>query len=316
MQVTNLKKPLQGITNEEYNVLDMHSFMNILNIINMQISLLIVDISDTDPLDKILEATELLAEKIRERDRSAFQIDNLIDYQNSVWEALDQIDLSVKTMPHNILNETREILSEVFRVMEVRAEEFNRRLDEPDYWEQFTIDEFKTDFRNFFHAIEKNSKGKYRIIDNIAKQEINDYLVQFKVESEENGLIRMPLVFKDVIRDLIANARKYTDPGGQIDIGIYYGRESLKFVVKDNGMGIPECEISRVFEYGYRATNARNKKTMGGGFGLTKALYVTRKFNGEIRIESEVGTGTKVQIEIPVPRKSDEPNRYNGTGYQ
>jgi signal transduction histidine kinase len=304
MQVTNLKKPLQGITNEEYNVLDMHSFMNILNIINMQISLLIVDISDTDPLDKILEATELLAEKIRERDRSAFQIDNLIDYQNSVWEALDQIDLSVKTMPHNILNETREILSEVFRVMEVRAEEFNRRLDEPDYWEQFTIDEFKTDFRNFFHAIEKNSKGKYRIIDNIAKQEINDYLVQLKVESEENGLLCMPLVFKDVIRDLIANARKYTYPGGQIDIGIYYDKQSIKFVVQDNGIGIPENEISRVFEYGYRATNARHKKTMGGGFGLTKALYVTRKFGGEIRIHSDEGKGTKVEIELPVPQEN------------
>jgi signal transduction histidine kinase len=304
MQLTNLKKPLKEITSEEYNTLDMHSFLNILNIINMQIGLVKVDIKNGSPLDSILSETGLLADKIRSKNRSAFRTEKIQQFQNRVWEALDQIELSNRTKPNNLLNETREILGEVFRVMEIRAEEYNKRLEEPGRWENFSVDEFKSDFKKFFHAIEKNSKGKYRIIHNIAKQEHNDYLVQFSVESEEEGLIRMPLIFKDVIRDLIANARKYTDPGGQIDIGIIYSRDKLKFVVKDNGMGIPENEISKVFEYGYRATNARHKKTMGGGFGLTKALYVTRKFDGEIRIHSEEGNGTKVEIDLPVPQNN------------
>jgi signal transduction histidine kinase len=304
MQLTNLKKPLKEITSEEYNTLDMHSFLNILNIINMQIGLVKVDIKNGSPLDSILSETGLLADKIRSKDRSAFRTEKIQQFQNRVWEALDQTELSNRTKPNNLLNETREILGEVFRVMEIRAEEYNKRLEEPGRWENFSVDEFKSDFKKFFHAIEKNSKGKYRIIHNIAKQEHNDYLVQFSVESEEEGLIRMPLIFKDVIRDLIANARKYTDPGGQIDIGIIYSRDKLKFVVKDNGMGIPENEISKVFEYGYRATNARHKKTMGGGFGLTKALYVTRKFDGEIRIHSEEGNGTKVEIDLPVPQNN------------
>jgi len=127
-----------------------------------------------------------------------------------------------------------------------------------------------------------------------------DYLVQFEVDSDENGLIRMPLLFKDVIRDLVANARKYTDPGGQIDIGVYYREKILRFVVQDNGIGIPENELSKVFEYGYRASNVQNRRTMGGGYGLTKAIYVTRRFNGEFWIDSKEGKGTRICIKVPV----------------
>jgi signal transduction histidine kinase len=77
----------------------------------------------------------------------------------------------------------------------------------------------------------------------------------------------------------------------------------LRFIVEDNGMGIPKNEIDRIFDYGYRATNVRHLPTMGGGFGLTKALYITVQLNGDLWIESEEDAGTKITIEIPVPEK-------------
>jgi signal transduction histidine kinase len=106
---------------------------------------------------------------------------------------------------------------------------------------------------------------------------------------------------KDVIRDLIANARKYTQAGGRINIGISQKEDAFKFVVEDNGYGIPSNELQSIVEFGYRGSNVESSiRTMGGGFGLTKALYVTQKYLGKFWIDSELDKGTKITLEIPV----------------
>ena len=114
----------------------------------------------------------------------------------------------------------------------------------------------------------------------------------------------MPPVFQDVMRDLLANARKYTPPGGVITAGLSDNGEGIRFVVKDTGMGIPESEIMKVVEFGYRATNAA-RPTRGGGFGLTKAFYITKTFGGRMWIESPVENGSGTRIEILIPRPAD-----------
>jgi signal transduction histidine kinase len=153
--------------------------------------------------------------------------------------------------------------------------------------------------------MQKNSRGRYKIIYNIAEQEKRDYLVNFAIDSELNGTIFMPLILKDVIRDLVANARKYTPPGEGITVGISQKKEVLRFVIEDSGIGIPEDEIEKVIDYGYRASNVRDKvRTMGGGFGLTKAYHVVQQYNGEMWIESELGEGTKIRVEIPIPENA------------
>ena len=77
-------------------------------------------------------------------------------------------------------------------------------------------------------------------------------------------------------------------------------------MVEDSGVGIPEKELSQVVEFGHRARNILSRPTRGGGFGLTKAYYVTRKFGGRMWIESSTTTptGTRVEIRIPVPAES------------
>ncbi|MGM0739910.1 MAG: sensor histidine kinase, partial [Bacteroidota bacterium] len=127
--------------------------------------------------------------------------------------------------------------------------------------------------------------------------------------SEWGNTLTMPLLFKDVIRDLVSNARKYTPAGGTIHMRIRQNNGLLHVSIADNGIGIPEEELPRVFDYGYRASNAGGIRTMGGGFGLTKALHVVRLFNGDIRIESTPGKGTTITAELPLP----ENLRLNGT---
>ena len=118
---------------------------------------------------------------------------------------------------------------------------------------------------------------------------------------EGRDTIAMPLIFKDVMRDLIANARKYSPLGSSIIVGLYESSDSLKFVVQDTGRGIPASEIKKVFEYGERGSNVEGVRTMGGGFGLTKAFYITKQFGGRFWITSEVDQGTRIRIELPRP---------------
>jgi signal transduction histidine kinase len=111
----------------------------------------------------------------------------------------------------------------------------------------------------------------------------------------------MPPVLQDVMRDLIANARKYTEPGGEITAGLVDNGKELRFVVADTGRGIPSDEVRQVVEFGKRGSNVDDKETMGGGFGLTKAYLVTRQFGGRIWITSRPGAGTRIAISIPRP---------------
>jgi signal transduction histidine kinase len=73
----------------------------------------------------------------------------------------------------------------------------------------------------------------------INEQEKQDYIVNFSIDSVDGTAIHMPPVLQDVMRDLIANARKYTEPGGEISAGLADNGKELRFVVEDTGRGIP-----------------------------------------------------------------------------
>ncbi|MSU71205.1 MAG: ATP-binding protein [Opitutus sp.] len=70
---------------------------------------------------------------------------------------------------------------------------------------------------------------------------------------------------------------------------------------KNTGRGIPADERAAVVEFGRRASNVGNVRTMGGGFGLTKAFLATKQFGGRFWIATEVGVGTRVRIHVPRP---------------
>lgn len=295
---------LYDLTAEQFNAVEMHSFLNLINLIQMQLEFLKMETGKKELFDEILGETNDMVREIRKSKKNRFFPENLKSYQKKVIDLITYIEKETEDdeLTHGI-QESRDVLLEVFRVLDIRAEELKRHVSHPGQWLSYSVEEFINDFNTFFHAVEKNSKGRYRIVQNIANQEPNDYLIHFEVDSELDGLVTMPVIFKDVIRDLISNARKYTDPGGRIHVGVYQKKNLLRFIVEDNGMGIPKNELDRIFEYGYRATNVRHLPTMGGGFGLTKALYVTVQLNGDLWIDSEEDNGTKIKIEIPVPEK-------------
>lgn len=102
-----------------------------------------------------------------------------------------------------------------------------------------------------------------------------------------------------VFNNLLSNAFKYTEPGGEISFDIHKQHNSTEIIVKDTGIGISETDISHIFERFYRADKSRNSKTGGMGVGLTITKRIINAHGGTITVNSEVGVGTEFIINLP-----------------
>lgn len=105
---------------------------------------------------------------------------------------------------------------------------------------------------------------------------------------------------EQVIVNIISNAIKYTPDGGHIEIYTSRIYNNVIISVIDNGIGIPEENLPRIFERFYRVDKARSRDTGGTGLGLAIAKQIVEGFGGKIAIKSEYGKGTEVNITLPV----------------
>ena len=115
----------------------------------------------------------------------------------------------------------------------------------------------------------------------------------------------VPLVYADkydierVVLNILTNSIKYTPEGGEIKIYLGFVYNDAYIKIFDNGIGIPEEDLSRIFERFYRVDKARSREMGGTGLGLSIAKEILDKNGGSIDIKSKVGEGTEVVIRIP-----------------
>ena len=292
---------IPALTPGEQSLLDLHSVVNVLNVLRCELTVLGLMAADNEEYfpeglavcDGLLRSLHEPALALQEAARAA-------EHETIVFRELEAKLVNPPTQPDaKELAEALANLRAVFAILKLRAQEILARAAAPERWEAFEIGRLRAEFREVFTAIEKHSRGRYRILYNAARKEAADYYVDFKLEVESGTTIWMPPVFQDVMRDLIANARKYTTPGGHITAALYQDAGSLRFVVADTGRGIPEAELAQVVQFGKRASNVGDVRTLGGGFGLTKAFFVTKRFGGRFWLASELGKGTRIRILIP-----------------
>jgi signal transduction histidine kinase len=107
-------------------------------------------------------------------------------------------------------------------------------------------------------------------------------------------------LMRQVILNLVSNAIKYTPPGGRIEIRM--GREdgSLRWSIRDSGIGIPPMSQKRLFEKFFRADNAHTIDTEGTGLGLYLVRLIVERLGGAVACESEEGHGTLFYFVLPL----------------
>ncbi|TCL84777.1 two-component system sensor histidine kinase SenX3 [Rathayibacter sp. PhB179] len=101
------------------------------------------------------------------------------------------------------------------------------------------------------------------------------------------------------LHNLLANAIQYSPPGSRVGIGVRSTGGVVEIAVTDQGIGIPEEDLDRVFERFYRVDQARSRHTGGTGLGLSIVKHAVQNHGGDVRVWSKPGRGSTFTIRLP-----------------
>jgi signal transduction histidine kinase len=108
-----------------------------------------------------------------------------------------------------------------------------------------------------------------------------------------------PERLRQILLNLLANAVKFTGPGGRIAAGVGREGDRISIWISDTGIGIPTEQIERVFEPFFQVDRGTTRNYPGIGLGLAIARDFARAMGGELRLESQPGKGTTASLELP-----------------
>lgn len=120
--------------------------------------------------------------------------------------------------------------------------------------------------------------------------------VQVELSGESVIYYGVRQMLDEMIFNLCENAIKYNVPEGKVLLWVGNTDQGVKVIVKDTGIGIPKDQQERVFERFYRVDKSHSKETGGTGLGLSIVKHAAIFHHAQIRMESEVGMGTKMEV--------------------
>ncbi|UTI44327.1 cell wall metabolism sensor histidine kinase WalK [Niallia sp. RD1] len=138
-----------------------------------------------------------------------------------------------------------------------------------------------------------------RVKDNLS---INtpSHIIQINQLVEETMVIGDKAKMEQVMANLLSNAIKYSPNGGKIEINIYKELDQLRVAFKDEGLGIPETAMDKLFTKFYRVDNTDRRKIGGTGLGLSIVQEIMNAHDGKVMVESEYGKGSTLTLVFPL----------------
>lgn len=129
--------------------------------------------------------------------------------------------------------------------------------------------------------------------------------VDFQVRGDGEGSGDAAAVYQ-IFRNLFENALRYVSPGaGRIAVDIAACGDKLSVNVSDNGAGMPETALPRIFERFYRVDPGRSRAAGGTGLGLAIVRHLVVSMGGEVSAESTLGSGTTIGFSLPLHDVAD-----------
>lgn len=206
-----------------------------------------------------------------------------LDDEERVEDCLNKITVSSKHLL-SLINEVLDMSKIESGKIDLAEEEFN-------------ISDL---IQNLLTMIRPNTQAKNHKLElNTAKVEHEDVI---------GDVMRLQQVFMNIL----GNAVKYTPQGGTLELEIKEkesertGYGCYEFVFRDNGIGMSEEYVKKIFEPFSRAEDTRINKIEGTGLGMAIALNIIRMMNGDIKVESEVNKGSQFTVTVYLKQQNTE----------
>lgn len=151
------------------------------------------------------------------------------------------------------------------------------------------IDEIEFDIREIADLCIENYRGK----SDSKNIEIVNTVGSFKLKTSIS-------LFTDLISNIYENAIKYTNKGGKIELSSIILDKKLIIFIKDNGVGISQKDLPRIFERFYMADKARKRDNKSTGLGLSIAKHIADYLGFGLEVTSKVGCGSTFRIIIDI----------------
>ena len=271
------------------------------------------------PIIELTSATKVLAEgnfdvkiNVEGSDEIASLGQNFLKMAETIQKNFEELKDKKKELIASVSHELRTPLTAIKGFLETMREEVT-----PRGKEYLSIAERQTDRLSqivkdllILSELESGIEPLHEnvILNNVIHEAINllikkahqkELNLHFKENSKVTLLNGDSFKLEQLFINLIDNAIKYTETGG---VEIVLGQnETFAFIeIKDTGIGIPEADISKIFERFYVVNKARSRKTGGTGLGLSIAKHVVLIHRGNLEVSSSPGKGTSVFIKLPL----------------
>ncbi|MED1093528.1 HAMP domain-containing sensor histidine kinase [Bacillus paramycoides] len=273
----------------------------------------------TSPIDKLIKTTKIISKgnyservEINSKDEIGVLAENFNEMADAVDEKIHQLESNAEEKQRFIDNLTHKFKTPLTSIIgyadflrstsyneEIFIEGLNhifkegKRLEELT-WKMMSLILLK---RENFKMEKENIKNILVGLRDALKPKLQNKNINLIISSEEYQIS----VEKDLIRNLISNfidnSIKASKENSNIYLNVYKNKENkVVLEIKDEGIGISEEDLPKVFEAFYMVDKSRTKANNGAGLGLTICAEIAKIHEAELKIESEINKGTTIKL--------------------
>lgn len=250
----------------------------------------------------------LISYKKKEEQRSS-EINILKDQENYRREFLGNVSHELKTPLFTIQGYILTLLEGAMKDKKVRSKYLNRTAKGVDRIISIVKDlDLITQFESGIKTVDKSNFNIYELIDNVydlMEFESEKNNTKLRIRNERNNSV---MVYADkerilqVLTNLVVNSIKYGKESGYTEIAVdEYDKDRIIVRVIDDGEGIEEEHLPRLFERFYRIDKTRSRKKGGSGLGLSIVKHIIEAHQEQIFVNSKVGLGTEFSFTLLKP---------------
>ncbi len=270
----------------------------------------------TGPVEELTAAARKMAEGKLDQHievSSSDEIGRLADQFNLMTKRLNYYTSNLKKFAADVAHEVRTPLT----TMSLLTKSLKEHEMEPEQQKEFVEDldseldrliAMVNDLLELSRLEKEDVEREEVVLNRLIRSMVEENQYRFaraglelhcELPEREYKVMAVPMQLRQVVGNLLDNALNYTPPGGAVSVSLYREENEAVTRVADTGCGIPEEDLSYIFERFFRVDRARTREGGGTGLGLAIVSEIVAQHGGRVWVESKEGAGSSFYFALP-----------------